>query len=62
MTVNDDLYRRIFDEISASQSMPCGLFFFGHHEDVSQPSILIAGTIVFLVIVAMMAATILTNA
>jgi len=62
MTIEDDLYRRIFDEISASRSMPCGLFFCGHHEDVNQPSILIAGTIVALFMGALVVATIMTNA
>lgn len=36
-----DLYRRIVDEISSSASLPCGLFFCGHHEDVAKPSLMI---------------------
>lgn len=42
LTVEDDIYQRVLDEICASQQMPCGLFFCGHHEDVSRPSIVIA--------------------
>lgn len=42
IAVEDDLYRRVLDEICESRSMPCGLFFCGHHEDVSRPSILLA--------------------
>jgi hypothetical protein len=37
-----DLYRRMVDEISSSASLPCGLFFCGHHEDVAKPSLMIA--------------------
>ncbi len=37
-----DLYRRMVDEISSSASLPCGLFFCGHHEDVAKPSLRIA--------------------
>jgi hypothetical protein len=62
MTVEDDLYRRIFDEISASRTIPCGLFYCGHHEDVSHPSIIIAGTIVLLVFVALAVAAVMTSA
>jgi hypothetical protein len=42
LTVQDNLYRRVLDEICASEQMPCGLFFCGHHADVSRPSIAIA--------------------
>lgn len=46
INVPNDIYRRLLDEISESQTMPCGLYFCGHHEDVSNPSIWIAaGTI-----------------
>lgn len=41
LAVEDSLYRRLLDEIYASQHMPCGLFFCGHHEDVSRPSLFI---------------------
>lgn len=39
INVPDDIYQRLLDEICASQEMPCGLFYCGHHEDVSTPSI-----------------------
>eukprot|EP00977_Amphora_coffeiformis_P001494 scaffold294_cov221-Amphora_coffeaeformis.AAC.50 len=42
INVPDDIYRRLLDEICASADMPCGLYFCGHHEDVSTPSIGIA--------------------
>ena len=46
LAVEDTIYRRILDEVCASQNMPFGLFFCGHHEDVSRPSITIAVAIV----------------
>lgn len=48
LAVNDSVYQRVIGEISDSQTMPCGLFFCGHHEDVAHPSILIAVAIVIL--------------
>jgi len=42
INVPDDIYRRLLDEICASADMPCGLYFCGHHEDVSTPSVGIA--------------------
>ena len=51
--IDDDLYRRVLDEIADSHQMPCGLFFCGHHEDVSNPSIRIAMTTVALLFIAM---------
>lgn len=42
LAVEDNLYRKVVDEICSSSQMPCGLFFCGHHEDVSRPSIFIA--------------------
>jgi hypothetical protein len=48
----------MFDEVSASKSMPCGLFFCGHHEDVSHPSVKIAVVLVSILFVAMLLATI----
>ena len=46
MAVDDDVYRRMFSEVSGARTMPCGLFFCGHHEDVAYPSIWIATTLV----------------
>jgi len=56
MAVDEGLYRRVLDEIGASRSMPCGLFFCGHHEDVSHPSIGIAIVIVTLTFLGLGAA------
>lgn len=53
MAVDQDIYRHVVDEIADSRSMPCGLFFCGHHEDVSHPSILIAVAIVLLMFLGM---------
>lgn len=53
MAVDDDLYRRVLLEIAESQTMPCGLFFCGHHEDVAYPSIFIAIFIVSAVFAGM---------
>ena len=53
MTVEDDIYKRVLSEIADSQAMPCGLFFCGHHEDVSHPSIMIAVVIVCALFVSM---------
>jgi hypothetical protein len=50
LAVEDTIYRRILDEVCASQSMPFGLFFCGHHEDVSRPSITIAISIVLVLL------------
>ncbi|KAL3796497.1 hypothetical protein ACHAWO_011369 [Cyclotella atomus] len=58
MSVKSDIYRRMFDEVSESKSMPCGLFFCGHHEDVRYPSIMIAVALVSGLLVAMLVATI----
>ena len=46
LAVKGDIYQRVLDEIGDAQSMPCGLFFCGHHEDVAHPSILIAVVVV----------------
>ena len=46
INVPDDIYCRLLDEVIASGDMPCGLYFCGHHEDVSTPSIGIALTTV----------------
>jgi hypothetical protein len=53
LTVDDTIYQRVLDEVCASQTMPCGLFFCGHHEDVSRPSIWIPATIVLLLLSVM---------
>ena len=39
-------YQRVLSEISDSETMPCGLFFGGHHEDVAHLSICIAMVLV----------------
>jgi hypothetical protein len=53
INVPDDIYARLFDEIIEAQVMPCGLYFCGHHEDVSNPSIMIATVIVALLFISM---------
>lgn len=53
LRIDDDLYRRVLDEISSAHRMPCGLFFCGHHEDVSSPSIAIAIIVIALLLAAM---------
>lgn len=46
LAVDDTVYKRVMGEIADARSMPCGLFFCGHHEDVAHPSILIAVAVV----------------
>lgn len=46
MAVDSTLYRRMMDEVIQSRSMPFGLFFCGHHEDVRHPDITVASLIV----------------
>jgi hypothetical protein len=53
LTVDDTIYQKVLDEVCASQTMPCGLFFCGHHEDVSRPSIWIPTTIVAFLLTVM---------
>ncbi|KAL3914127.1 MAG: hypothetical protein SGILL_006224 [Bacillariaceae sp.] len=48
LPVSDDIYKRVMGEVSDAQSMPCGLFYCGHHEDVSHPNVWIAGVMVIL--------------
>ena len=48
VAVSDDIYRRIFSEVSDAQTLPCGLFFCGHHEDVDTPSALIPTALVII--------------
>ena len=56
MAVDSTLYRRMMDEVVDSRSMPCGLFFCGHHEDVRYPDIRIAMGIVGMVFVGLVLA------
>mmetsp|Transcript_11979 Transcript_11979/g.17011 ORF Transcript_11979/g.17011 Transcript_11979/m.17011 type:complete len:463 (+) Transcript_11979:284-1672(+) len=46
LAVDSDLYKRVLEEISDSKTMPCKLFYCGHHEDIDHPSIMIATTMV----------------
>lgn len=46
MAVDSTLYRRMLDEVIAADSMPCGTFYCGHHEDVRHPDITIAAIVV----------------
>lgn len=54
MAVDSCLYRRMLDEVIASKSMPCGLFFCGHHEDVRHPDITIAALLVGVVFILLL--------
>ena len=56
MSVKSDIYRRMLDEVSESKSMPCGLFFCGHHEDVRYPSIMIAVALVAILFLLLLSA------
>ena len=58
MAVDATLYRRILDEVMDSQSMPCGTYFCGHHEDVRHPDITIAAIIVSTVFIGLFVATV----
>jgi hypothetical protein len=42
LAIEEDVYKRVLSEIAEAQTMPLGLFFCGHHEDVAYPSIVIA--------------------
>jgi hypothetical protein len=53
LTVPETIYRSVLDEICAAHRMPCGIFFCGHHEDVSRPSICIAILLLTLLLAAM---------
>mmetsp|Transcript_13433 Transcript_13433/g.38733 ORF Transcript_13433/g.38733 Transcript_13433/m.38733 type:complete len:462 (-) Transcript_13433:123-1508(-) len=46
LAVDENVFKKVMGEISDAHTMPCGLFFCGHHEDVAHPSILIAVIIV----------------
>jgi len=48
VAVSDNIYKRMLSEVADSQSMPCGLFFCGHHEDVDYPSVWIPGILVII--------------
>jgi len=61
MAVDSDIYRRMFDEVSESINMPCGLFYCGHHEDVDYPSIGIAVIGVVFIFAVMLWATIFVD-
>jgi len=61
MAVDSDIYRRMFDEVSESLNMPCGLFYWGHHEDVDYPNIGIAVAGVAVVFLLMIWATIFVD-
>ncbi len=58
MAVDADIYQRMFDEVSESMTMPCGLFYCGHHDDVDHPSIRIAMVGVTITFSVMLLATI----
>jgi len=62
LAVEDNLYKRVVDEICASNQMPFGLFFCGHHEDVARPSICIPVFILLLLFGAMIYAAFLVQA
>jgi len=51
----------MFDEVSESLNMPCGLFYCGHHEDVDYPNIGIAVAGVAFVFLLMIWATIFVD-
>jgi hypothetical protein len=57
MAVDNTIYKRILDEVIASRSMPCGIYYFGHHKDVSYPSIAIAAVSLAIVFSLMLWAT-----
>mmetsp|Transcript_15676 Transcript_15676/g.33120 ORF Transcript_15676/g.33120 Transcript_15676/m.33120 type:complete len:444 (-) Transcript_15676:226-1557(-) len=59
MAVDSTIYRRMLDEVIQSQTMPCGTFFCGHHEDVRHPDITIAALIVGLVFFLLLAGSFL---
>lgn len=47
LAVDDTVYKAVMAEIASAHSMPCGLFFCGHHDDVAHPSIFIAVVVIF---------------
>lgn len=61
LTVPDDLYQRVVDEICQARTMPCGFFYCGHYEDVDRPSIQIAIGLVTMLLTAMAVAAYLVR-
>lgn len=55
LAIQDDVYKRVLSEIAEAQTMPLGLFFCGHHEDVAHPSIVIAVIVVSILFICMAA-------
>jgi len=53
LAVDDNVYKAVMAEIASAHSMPCGLFFCGHHDDVAHPSIFIAVVVVLGLFVCM---------
>jgi hypothetical protein len=53
LAIEEDVYKRVLSEIAEAQTMPLGLFFCGHHEDVAYPSIVIAIIVVSILFVCM---------
>lgn len=58
MAVDNTIYRRILDEVIASRSMPCGIYYCGHHADVRHPDITIAVLIVSAVVILLLVGSI----
>jgi len=53
LAVDENIYKQVLDEIDLESSMPCGLFYCGHHEDVDHPSIFIPVIILLTLFLAM---------
>jgi hypothetical protein len=53
LAIKEDVYKRVLSEIAEAQTMPLGLFFCGHHEDVAYPSIVIAVIVVSILFIGM---------
>jgi hypothetical protein len=53
LAIEEDVYKRVLSEIAEAQTMPLGLFFCGHHEDVAHPSIVIAVIVVSILFLCM---------
>jgi len=53
LAVDSTVYKRVLDEISQAEQMPCGLFFCGHHEDIAYPSVNIALVLVIILFLLM---------
>lgn len=61
LPVDDTIYKRIVGEISEAHSMPCGIFFCGHHQDVAQPSIAIAAGLVTILLASLVYLAVFTG-